>query len=200
MKSLEKDIEDWAKELEQERREHEEKMSKYSQEHYNEKYDLEPDPITPEEEFLQRDQRFRGFKGDITIETLQEELSHIKLIPPVPNDVKNLFQNAKKIFITAYFDYDLFSHACHYSLFAIESALRKKHEEIFGKSRGDLNMKNAYSQLIDKGVIPQELEWLYESSYELRNEFSHPDFQAITGPNVMYFQRSAEAINHLWDD
>lgn len=170
------------------------------QKEFNEKYDLEVDEIIPEEEFLQRDERFDTMFGDISFEELQKTILHIQLIPPVPDNVKDLFQNAKKIYLFSYFEWDLFTYAQHYSLLAIEASLRLKHEETFGEPDGYINLKAVYEQLMDRGLIDEDLKYLFEPARGLRNSFSHPTSQTITGPNALSLQRAAEGINHIWDE
>jgi len=108
---------------------------------YNSKYGLKNDPVLPLSEIVKKDKIFSSFvkvdkhgkSREITIEDLQKAICGIQLIPNVPEEVKKVFNAAKRLRIFGYFEYYFFTISEHYAFLALESALRNRYNEIYDK-------------------------------------------------------------------
>jgi len=174
---------------------------------YNTKYELKDDPILSLSKLLQKDKAFalfskvdkNGIINEITIEDVQRYICNIQLIPSVPDDTKQLFNNAKRLFIFGYFEYHFFTISQHYALLAVESALKEKYINLYGKpTRKFMNLKVIINKLVEGNIIPKGEAKMYDLSRELRNSFSHK--ASITGPASMILKRLAYLINYLFDE
>jgi len=107
---------------------------------YNELFNLKIDPIFPADELLEQDKRVRSFVRLInggsrptTIEDLQADVASTQLMPTVPEDVKRVYERAKELYIFGYFRYDFFTISRHYAYLALESAIKNRYYQSFGK-------------------------------------------------------------------
>lgn len=89
---------------------------------YNTIYNIPLEPVLEFEEVVKTDRGASMFGLDL--EKIQKAVSDIHLIPPVPDDVKQLFKRAKDLFIFGYFRYEFFTIAEHYAFLALESAIK----------------------------------------------------------------------------
>lgn len=62
----------------------------------------------------------------VTVEEMQEHVADIQLIPQVPDEVKNSFHWAKRLFIFGMFEHGFFTVSQHYAFLAIEAAVRHR--------------------------------------------------------------------------
>ena len=127
---------------------------------YNYKYGLKSDPIPPLSELLKKDRIFSSFvkvneygrSREITLEDLQKSICGVQLIPSVPKEVKKVFDAAKKLYIFGYFEYYFFTISQHYTFLALESALRNRYSEIYGKSNKFIGLNTIIEKLGEKGI------------------------------------------------
>lgn len=99
---------------------------------YNARYNLDPDPILSIYELTKKDSTVDGFTG-INIQSLQEQVCSLQLIPTVSEHVKRVFDRAKKLFVYGYFHYGFFTISEHYAYLALESAIRNRYNQFLGK-------------------------------------------------------------------
>jgi hypothetical protein len=100
------------------------------------KFSLQPDPKLPVEELTKIDKTvdaFESYSGPNGIERLQEGICGIQLIPSVPGRVKKVFQDAKDLHTYGFFRYSFFAVAQHYAYLALESAIKNRYYQSFGK-------------------------------------------------------------------
>jgi len=100
------------------------------------KFGLQPDPISTMEVLTKIDKvvdAFESYSGPEGIEKLQQEICRIQLIPSVPNSVKKVFQEAKDLHTYGFFRYSFFAVAQHYAYLALESAIKNRYYQSFGK-------------------------------------------------------------------
>ena len=102
---------------------------------WNSQFNLKPDPIVPMSELTKMDKTLSAFSGieEGGIAKLQKDVSDIQLIPAVPEDVKRVFQHAKDLYIYGFFRYNFFTIAQHYAYLALESAIKNRYYQSFGK-------------------------------------------------------------------
>jgi hypothetical protein len=175
---------------------------------FNSKYDLKSEPILFAAELLQKDKTFSGFvkvdrhgKGrEITIEDMQRDICDVLLIPPVPEDVKKVFDGAKKLYIFGYFDYYFFTISQHYAFLALESALKHIYHELSGKSSRRISLDSIIKYLVEKKAIPKGEASLYDAGRSLRNELSHLVKQKTMPPGPGILENVAYQINYLFDN
>jgi len=174
---------------------------------YNSKYGLKSDPALPLSELSKKDKIFSSFvKVDeygrsrgITIEDLQKSICGIHLIPSVPKEVKKVFGAAKKLYIFGYFEYYFFTISQHYAYLALESAMRNRYSEIYGKPNKFISLDRIIEKLADKGIIPKGEVKTYDAGRYFRNALSHltdPPIR-LPGPNIL--ERVAYQINQIYD-
>lgn len=173
---------------------------------YNSKYGLGPDVVLPPSELLKKDRVVSGFVGygeegkhEITIEDLQEDVGRIQLIPTAPDEVKKVFNAAKKLYIFGYFEYYFFTISCHYAFLALESALRNKYNQIYGEPKRFVGLREITKKLVEKGLIPKGEAKIYSSGGELRNALSHLTKPMILLPSPRILERVGYQINNLYD-
>lgn len=174
---------------------------------YNSKYGLKSDPVLPLSELLKKDEIFSMFAKvdefggphEITLVDLQKNVCDIQLIPAVPKEVKEVFDSAKKLYIFGYFKYYFFTISQHYAFLALESALRNKYNEIYGRSKKFINLNKIIKKLIEKGIIPKGEEKIYDAGKDLRNTLSHLTNPSIMYPSSIVLERVAYQINQLYD-
>ncbi len=172
---------------------------------FNKKYKLQKDPIKPLSEIIKKDKiisRYVAFeksggRREFTIEDIQKSICSVQLIPGVPEDVTNVFNAAKKLYIFSYFEYYFLTISLHYASLALESALRNRYNDFFGSPKDFVNLYEVIKRLADKGIIPEGEEKVYNSWREIRNYLSHLTEQKRFPP--FDFDRIAYQINVLYD-
>jgi hypothetical protein len=103
---------------------------------WSSKFNLKPDPILPMSEITRMDETlsaFLPFSEGAGIEKLQEGICNIQLIPSVPWDVREVFRRAKGLHIYGFFRFNFFAIAQHYAYLALESAIKNRYYQSFGK-------------------------------------------------------------------
>jgi len=174
---------------------------------YNSKYGLKSDPVLPLSELLKKDKIFSSFvkvdksgePREITINDLQESICGIQLIPNVPEGVKKVFNAAKRLHIFGYFEYYFFTISQHYAFLALESALRKRYSEIYGKPKKFIRLDVIIKKLVEKGIIPKGEAKIYDAGRYLRNSLSHLTNLSVMTPSSTLFERVAYQINQIYD-
>ena len=172
---------------------------------YNSKYGLKSDPVLPLSELLKKAKTFSSFvkvvksgkPREITIEDLQKDICGIQLIPNVPEEVKKVFNAAKRLYIFGYYEYYFFTISQHYAFLALESALKNRYNEIYDKP--NKNLKDIIKKLVKKGIIPKGEEKIYDAGRELRNALSHLTNPSIMTPSSSILERVAYQINQIYD-
>ena len=106
---------------------------------YYREYKLEPEPILSEEELLKK---FQITEIADSISNYQEHMSKIQLITQVNEHIKKVMQYAKKLYVFGVYVYDFFIIAEHYSVMALESAIKHRYFEHFPKV---VQIKNSHS-------------------------------------------------------
>lgn len=97
---------------------------------YNERFDLQPDPILSSDELL-RPHPFsvsmvHADGNSLSIEEWQEHVANMQLIPFVPEDVKSTFEVAKRLYVFGYFEWRFFTISQHYAYLALEAAVHAR--------------------------------------------------------------------------
>lgn len=101
-------------------------------------YKLKPELILSDKELLKKFQ-IEGFTDSAS--NYQKQLSEIQLIPQVNDHVKKIMQYAKKLYIFGAYVYDFFIVAEHYSVMALEIAIKHRYFEHFPKT---IQIKNKH--------------------------------------------------------
>ena len=174
---------------------------------YNSKYGLKSDPALPLSELLKKDKIFSSFVNvdrygrsrEITLEDLQRSICDIQLIPSVPKEVKKVFDAAKKLYTFGYFEYYFFTISQHYAFLALESALRNRYSEIYGKPNKFIGLNTIIEKLVDKGIIPKGEVKIYDAGRYLRNSLSHLTDPSTMTPSSSILERVAYQINQIYD-
>lgn len=120
---------------------------------YNQEYQLKSDQILPEKELLEK-YHSTGFTSTVT--DYQTDMSEMQLIPQVNQHVKKTIERAKKLYIFGGYVYDFFIVAQHYSVMALESAMKHRYFEHFPETvqvknkHESVTISNAdYSRIMD---------------------------------------------------
>ncbi|MCK4521796.1 MAG: hypothetical protein KAU20_04430 [Nanoarchaeota archaeon] len=121
-----------------------------------------------------------GKSKSVELEDLQQHISTIVLNSKIPKEVKRVFNGAKDLYLFGYFRYYFFTISNHYTLLSLESALRNRCNQLFGKSKKFLSLNEVIKKLVDNKIIKKEDVFIYDISRELRNSFSH-----LTSPPVV---------------
>ena len=121
-----------------------------------------------------------GKSKSIDLEDLQQHISTIVLSSKIPEEVKQVFNGAKDLYLFGYYRYYFFTISNHYAFLSLESALRNKYNQLFGEPKRFLSLYEIIKKLADKKVIKKEDKFIYAISRELRNSFSH-----LTSPLVV---------------
>lgn len=93
---------------------------------YNALYNLKPDQILPLQTLVDKESEL-FFLGVSNIEDLQRRVADIQLIPLVTDDVRQVFNTAKKLYVFGYFCYNFFTVSDHYAYLALESAIKNRY-------------------------------------------------------------------------
>ncbi len=174
---------------------------------FNSKYDLRSEAVLSAPELLRKDETFSGFvrmdrqgnRREITLEDMQRDICDVQLIPHVPDDVRKVFNAAKKLYVFGYFDYYLFTVSEHYAFLALESALRNRCHELHGESRNFIRLGQVIRDLVKNKVIPKGEAKLYDAGGFLRNELSHLTKRKVMPPGPGILESVAYQINCLYD-
>jgi len=175
---------------------------------YNSKYGLKNDPILSLSEIIKKDNILNAFVTierngiyrKLSISDLQRSICDIQLIPQVPEDVRNIFNAAKKLYVFSYFEYYFSTISQHYAFLALESALRNKYIEIFGEPRKFIPLGVVIKKLVEKKVITKGEAIIYDTRSYLRNLLSHLTRQLIFSFEPSTLRRIAYEINRLYDN
>jgi len=161
-------------------------------------------------EILKKDHIFENFvkivngkKEPITLEDLRDGVKNIQLSQNVPDEVKEIFEISKRLFIFGYFYYRFFTVSQHYAFLALESALRNKYKELFNvsdKKLEEINLKNIIDKLAKRGIIAEDKKSLYDAGRDLRNALSHLTQRKVLTPDAVILERTAEMINKLFTE
>lgn len=120
------------------------------------KFNLRPDPILPMSEITKMDKTLSlllPFAEGVGIEKLQKDVSNLQLIPSVPDDVKRVFRHAKDLYIYGFFRYSFFTIAQHYAYLALESAIKNRYYQSFGK---EIILTNEKGETVKMGRIDHQ--------------------------------------------
>jgi len=174
---------------------------------YVSKYGLKSDPILPLSEIIKKDKILNYFikenktgrTSELTIEDLQNHICGIQLIPSVPEEVKKVFNAAKKLYIFGYFEYFFFTVSLHYALLSLESVLRNKFSSIYGEPKRFVSLDEIIKKLVEKGIIPKGEASIYDAGRELRNSLSHLTSLSVMLPSSRTLYRIAYQINQIYD-
>ncbi|MEK7549099.1 MAG: hypothetical protein AAB496_01235 [Patescibacteria group bacterium] len=114
-----------------------------------------------------------GKSKSIELEDLQQHISILILSSKIPEEVKQVFNGARDLYLFGYFRYYFFTISNHYALLSLESAMQNRYNQLLGKPKKFLPLSEIIKKLTDKGVIKKEDKFVYDISRELRNSFSH---------------------------
>jgi hypothetical protein len=89
-----------------------------------------------------------------------------------PDGVQSLLAVRRSLFAHSFFVYEFMAVAVHYSLLAIEAALRDRLE-----SKAPL--QRLVDRALERGLIDAAVGEQLEAARELRNDFSHPPAQSV---------------------
>lgn len=177
-----------------------EKISKqFSREiDFKSKYNIPSDTMLSLKELLKKDKTLNVFPN-INTKNLQKSISKIQLIPKVPKSVRQVFNAAKRLHVFGYFEYYFFTISQHYAYLALESALRNRYNEIYGKPKNFIGLKTIIGKLVGKEIITKRDEKSYDIGARLRNIFSHLTDPPIMMPRSSVLKSVAYEINQLYD-
>ncbi len=160
-------------------------------------------------EILKKDHIFENFvkivngkKEPITLKDLQDGVKDIQLNQNVPEEVREILEISKKLFIFGYFYYRFFTVSQHYAFLALESALQNKYKELFDasdKKLESINLKDIIDRLVKRGIIAEDKKFLYDAGRDLRNDLSHLAKRKVLTPDAVILERTAEMINKLYE-
>ena len=150
-----------------------------------------------------------GKPREITIKDLQRDVAKIRLDASVPEATKKVFTVCKKLYVLGYFYYPFFTVSQHYAFLTLESTMRNKYIDMFGKDykwveRGGFRREEYYrfpkilKGLVGTKVIPKEKEELYDVGGKMRNLLSHLTKMSTLLPSAPILKRVAEMINALY--
>ena len=146
---------------------------------HNRLFNLKPDPILSLEEFIKRSD-IKGFLG-LNFEDLQKQISNFQLIPDVPEHVNRVFDDAKKLFIFGYLNYQFFTISQHYAYLALESAIRHRYNLSLGKTAKITNPKGESIE-----ISPS---WMDIHIFCKRNKGWNPKKIEVNGEDFPYDNR-----------
>lgn len=173
---------------------------------YVEKYNLQSDPILSSSELLQIDRtahsifKPRNDDDSKVLEDLQRDVCEIQLIPTVPEGVKKVFNAAKKLYVFGYFEYYFFTISNHYAFLAVESALRNRYNEVFGKPKKFVQLDTIITKLLGAKIIREAEKHFYDIAKSLRNSLSHLTRPSVFMPSKKILENAAFSINQLYED
>ncbi|MDP3041837.1 MAG: hypothetical protein Q8N62_03780 [Candidatus Omnitrophota bacterium] len=148
---------------------------------------------------LKKDSAFKSFEkivGPISLESLNNEVEGIILREEVPDQVKEVFDISKKLFVLSYFKYRLFTVAAHYGFLAMEAALTLKYQAEYVEC--GRNLYSMIQKLIQEGLLPAGKHELYDAGRCFRNELSHLSKRKVLTPGMVPLKHIGELINDLF--
>ncbi len=98
----------------------------------------------------------------INIANWHADIANITLIESTPNEVKQLFENAKNIALYTYFSYRLHQAAETIGFSALEKALKMKYEQ----EKDTIAVQHPPARLMDYMNITLEQGWIANEGYE----------------------------------
>jgi hypothetical protein len=123
--------------------------------------------------------------------------AEISLTSTTPDDVCNMFDRARHIYVFAWFDYELTVVADQYALATLEGALRG----YFGETE---TLRPLLERAVEAGVIPKYLSSGYETATYLamlRNHWAHGNNGFGTpGLSAMTLEMCADVIRRLYPE
>ena len=117
------------------------------------KFNLRPDPILPLSEITKMDKTLGSLlplAEGADIEELQKDISNLQLISHVPEEVKRVFRRAKDLYIYGFFRYSFFTISRHYAYLALESAIKNRYYQSFGK---EVTLTNNKGETVKMGYV-----------------------------------------------
>lgn len=136
-----------------------------------------------------------GKSKSIELEDLQQHISILILSSKIPEEVKQVFNGARDLYLFGYFRYYFFTISNHYALLSLESAMQNRYNQLLGKPKKFLPLSEIIKKLTDKGVIKKEDKFVYDISRELRNSFSH-----LTSPPVITPADALRTLERVKED
>jgi len=131
-----------------------------------------------------------------SLQDLDNTVSVIILNNDVPDQVKEVFEIAKKLFVFGYFKYQLFTVSAHYGFLAVEAAIGSKYTVKYGPNK--IGFDERIKRLAKDGILPPEKQEIYEACRRLRNALSHLTEEKMVTPGSVPLQRTADLINELF--
>lgn len=158
---------------------------------------LKKDPITGSFVKLDKNGEFKNLR----LEDLQKHISSLGLNKKVPDEVRRIFEAAKDLYLFGYFRYYFFTIASHYVFLSLESALRNRYIELFGKPKTFIPLKTVIDGLVKKNIICNNDKYVYEISGELRNSLSHLTSPPVVTPGICLstMEKTKENIEKLFN-
>jgi len=92
-----------------------------------------------------------------------------------------------------------FTISQHYAFLALESALRNRYSEIYGKHKKFIRLNTIIEKLVEKGIVPKGEEKIYDAGRELRNSLSHLNNPSTMTPSSIILEKVAYQINQIYD-
>jgi hypothetical protein len=120
------------------------------------KFNLRPDSILPISEITKMDKTLDSLLPSAEgagIEELQKNVSNLQLIPRVPEEAKRVFRRAKDLYIYGFFRYSFFTIAQHYAYLALESAIKNRYYQSFGK---EVTLTNKKGETVKMGYMDHQ--------------------------------------------
>jgi hypothetical protein len=125
---------------------------------------LEPDPTFPQ----------------LQVQWLDRILKS-RLDERVPLDVRRVFEAAQAVMAYGYFYYPLYSVGTEHLYRALEAAATARAKSM-GFDEDKAGLKRKLDWLNENGAIPDEKRIALDPLVRLRNQASHPEFQAVAPP------------------
>jgi hypothetical protein len=123
---------------------------------WSSEFNLEPDPIQLMSKITNMDrtlEAFPSFSKGAGIEELQKDICTIQLIPSVPENVTKVFRHAKDLHIYGFFCYGFFTISQHYAYLALESAIKTRYYQSFGR---EITLENEKHETVKMGRIDHQ--------------------------------------------
>ena len=143
--------------------------------------------------------KLNGVDESIELQHLYNSVVNIQLNQNIPLEVKQVFEISKRLYVHGYFYCQFFTVSQHYAFLALESALKNRYIQIFGKNEEDLNLKEVIDRLAEKGIILENEKSLYDSGRFLRNELSHLAERKILFPSAKILENVKDLINKIYN-
>lgn len=151
---------------------------------YNSKYNLASDQIFTEKELLSK---YSSSRFSSTIEDNQEDMSKMQLVPQVNEHVKKTIKRSKKLYVFGSYVYDFFIVAQHYSVMALEAAMKHRY---FAHFSDTVQIKNKHESVIIENAD-------YSRVMDHCNHHDGWDFHRITVNDEEFLSSPNKIINWL---